>query len=77
MSTLSIVNWQELETRLRARMDATQHGKKKDLADALGITQTHLSQIISGKRDIPRELAERIITHYGMEPDYTPKGGEL
>ncbi|GGI75652.1 hypothetical protein GCM10010914_07350 [Deinococcus wulumuqiensis] len=77
MSKLRPVNWEELEKRLRARMNATPHGGKKELAEALGITQTHLSQVLSGKRDLSRELAEKALRHYGLEPDYTPKGGEL
>lgn len=77
MDTLGIVKWEELEERLRARLKATPHGGKGEVAEALGITPTHLSQVISGKRDFSRELAEKTLAYYGLEPDYTPKGGEL
>lgn len=77
MSTLRVVNWDELEAGLRARLRATPHGGKGEVAAALGITPTHLSQVISGKRDFSRELAEKTLAYYGLEPDYTPKGGEL
>lgn len=41
------------------------------------LESTHLSQLISGKRNFTRELAEKALKHYGLELDYAPKGGEL
>lgn len=77
MSTLRTVNWEELVSRLRVRLKDTPHGGKGEIAEALGITPTHLSQLITGKRNFTRELAEKALGFYGLELEYRLKGGEL
>jgi transcriptional regulator with XRE-family HTH domain len=64
------MKWPEAEAQLRSRLGTAQYGEKADLAAALGMTPTHLSQLISGKRPITREVAERIAQHYRIEIDY-------
>lgn len=77
MDTLSIVNWEELTTRLRERLANAPHGTKGQLAKDLGVTPTHLSLLISGDREITRQMAEKIAALYGIQLDYVAKGGEL
>lgn len=77
MSTLNIVNWEELTTRLRERLANAPHGTKGKLAKDLGVTRTHLSLLISGDREITRQMAEKIAALYGLELDYIAKGGDL
>ena len=70
MNRLNSVKWSEIETMLRERLDAAPHGTKGELAARLGMTPTHLSQLISGKRPMTREVAERVAAEYGLTLDY-------
>lgn len=49
-------------TKIRKARNLSQ----QDLATALGITQTHLSQIESGKGNASQALLERVEYHFGI-----------
>ena len=40
--------------------------KQKELADSLGISKSYLSMILSGKRNCPSELAEKLQSAQGI-----------
>ena len=69
-----IMNWNDLEALLRAKLDSAPHGTKGELAAQLGMTPTHLSQEISGKRPFTRESAEKAAKLYGLTLDYALLG---
>lgn len=71
MHTLTTMPWPDIEAQLREHLRATPHGNKRDLAALLHMTPTHLSQLISGKRPMTREVAERLADHYGLQITYT------
>jgi len=48
--------------KIRKARKVTQH----ELSDALGITQTHLSQVESGKKQPSLALIERVEYHFGI-----------
>ena len=56
---------------LRVKEDITQ----EELAKRLGIAQTHVSEIESGKRPVSRNMAKRLAEAFNVSPRIFVQGG--
>lgn len=52
------------------RMKALPHGRKKDLANHLGVAPAYLSQLMNGTRAITVERAQDIAAFLGVRLDH-------
>jgi transcriptional regulator with XRE-family HTH domain len=63
----------EVVERLAAQLGRA-HGWRRRAAERLGISESHLSKILSGERDVGRELAERAVERLGLDPSHFSEG---
>jgi len=61
------MDWEATQEALRRRLASLERGRKKDVAEALGISQAVLSQLISGNRSITVDRAHEIARVLGIK----------
>jgi DNA-binding transcriptional regulator YdaS (Cro superfamily) len=65
-----VVNWPEVHQELIQRVQALPHGKKKALAEHLGVAPAYLSQLLSGTRPITLERAQALASFLDVRLDH-------
>lgn len=53
----------------RLREECEPHGRGREMAAALGCTPEHLSNVLRGTRNLGDQLADRLIVHWGLDPE--------
>lgn len=73
MTYSDTVKWPEVEALIRARMRAQPRGYQQDLAILLGVSVGFVSNIVTGRKPIPVERLDTILTSLNLEYDVVIK----
>lgn len=57
-----------LRERLRRELQRQGHGAQRALARAIGVSDTHLSQFLKGKKQFSLDVLDRIAAHFDTTP---------
>ena len=66
MTYAQTVKLSDLPAKAQERLATLKHGEKKDVADALDISQGYLSHWITGRREMPVDVAEKVLNYFNI-----------
>lgn len=67
MNYAQAVKLGDLPAKAQARLAGLKHGEKKEVADQIGVSQAYLSHWITGRREMPLEIAEKVLNYFKIK----------